>query len=63
MRSANGRDPSTNSRATAHSAEQRETMRHGLRILARMVARAYLRRQASRSGVAPRPHAEDEDGD
>ena len=38
-------------------------MRRGLRILARMIARAHLRRQASRSGAALRPPAEDEDGD
>ena len=69
MRRANGGNPLTNRRATAkrgsptHSAEERETVRRGLRILARMIARAHLRRQASRSGAAPRPPAEDEDGD
>ena len=69
MRSANGRNPSTNRRATAeltsppYSAEQRETLRRGLRILVRMIARAHLRRQASRSGAAPKPPAEDEDGE
>ena len=69
MRSANGENPPTNRRATAkrgsltYSPEQRETMRRGLRILARMIARAHLRRQASRSGAALRPPVEDEDGD
>ena len=68
MRSANGRKPPTNRRATpsnprtapkrgspTYTAEQRETMRRGLRILARIIARAHLRRQASRSGAAPEP--------
>ena len=53
MRSADGENPPPNRRATAkrgsptYSPEQRETMRRGLRILARMIARAHLRRQAS----------------
>ncbi len=69
MRSANGGNPPTNRRATArrgsptHSADQQETVRRGLRILARMIARAHLRRQASRSAAAPRPPADQEDGD
>ena len=69
MRSVNGESSPTNRRATArlvsptHSADQQETVRRGLRILARMIARAHLRRQASRSGAALRPPAEDEDGD
>ena len=63
MRSANERKPSTNRRTTAYSAEERETLRRGLRIIARMIARAHLRRQASRSVAAPRPTVEDEDGD
>lgn len=55
MRSANGRRPPDNRRTTAergspsYSAEQRETVQRGLRILARMIARAHLRRQASRA--------------
>ena len=61
MRRADGRKPSTDRRATAYTAEQRETLRRGLRILARMIARAHLRRQESRSGAAPEPPAEDED--
>ena len=60
MRSANERNPSTNRRTTAYTAEERETLRRGLRILARMIARAHLRRQESRSAAAPRPSAEDE---
>ena len=69
MRSANGENPQTNRRAAArrgsptHSAEERETVRRGLRILARMIARAHLRRQASRSAAAPRPPTEGEEGD
>lgn len=76
MRNANGGNPSTNRRATvsnpriepgrgspAYTAEERETVRLGLRILARMIARAHLRRLASRSGPETRPPAEGEDGD
>ena len=48
---------------TMHSAEERETLRRGLRILARMIARAHLRRLASRAAVAHRSSVEDEDGD
>ena len=44
----------------AYTAEERETLRRGLRILARMIARAHLRRHASQSAAAPRPSAEDE---
>lgn len=39
---------------TAGTAEHRKTMRDGLRILARIVARAHLRQQAER-GSAPAP--------
>ena len=60
MRRANGRKPSRDQRATAYTAEQQETLRRGLRILARMIARAHLRRQESRPAAAPRPSAEDE---
>ena len=63
MRSANERNPSRDQWATAYSAEERETLRRGLRIIARMIARSHLRRQASRSGAEPRPPAEDEGGD
>ena len=63
MRRANGQNPSRDQRATAYSAEQQETLRRGLRILARIIARAHLRRQESRSGAAPGPTAEDEDED
>ena len=37
-----------------HIAEQRETVRQGLRILARIIARTHLGRQADRSS-APAP--------
>ena len=60
MRRTNGRNPSRDQGATAYSAEQQETLRRGLRILARMIARAHLRRHASQSAAAPRPSAEDE---
>ena len=63
MRSANESNPSTNRRATAYTAEQRETLRRGLRIIARMIARAHLRRLESRSVAALRPTVEDDDGD
>ena len=59
MRSANGRNPSTGRRTTAergspsYSAEQRETVQRGLRIIARMIARAHLRRQALRAETEP----------
>ena len=55
MRSANGQNPPTNRRATArresptYSAEQRETARRGLRILARVISRVHLHRHASGS--------------
>ena len=47
----------------AYTAEQQETLRRGLRILARIIARAHLRRLAARSTAAPRPPTEGEDGD
>ena len=63
MRKANGRKPSRDQRATAYTAEQQETLRRGLRILARIIARSHPRRQESRSTAAPRPPTEGEDGD
>ena len=63
MRRTNGRNPSRDQQTTAYSAEERETLRRGLRILALMIARAHLQRQASRSAAAPRPPAEDENDD
>ena len=63
MISANERDQSTDRQATAYSAERRETVRRGLRILARMIARSHLRRQASRSLPAPRSPAQRDDSD
>ncbi len=45
------RDPSSPKSATAaYTAEQQERMQRGLRILARMIVRAHLRREASRAG-------------
>jgi len=41
-----------------HTAREREKMRTGLRILARIIARAHLRRQASRTASAPPPEQE-----
>ena len=38
---------------TAYTAEQRERMQRGLRILARMIVRAHLQKVASRAGPAP----------
>ena len=55
--------PTAEQRTPAYSAEQREILRRGLRIMARMIVRAHLQRLASRSGVAPSPPAEREDGD
>ena len=59
MRSVNGRRPPDNRRTTpergspTYSAEQRETVQRGLRILARIIARAHLRRQALRAETEP----------
>ena len=61
MRNANERNPSTDSRATAYTAGRQETVRRGLRILARMIARAHLRRQADRHRDAPRRSVQSED--
>ena len=36
-----------------YTAEQREIMQQGLRILARIIARTHLRREASRTESAP----------
>ena len=77
MSGANGRNPSANRRAAAsnpgtgpglgspaYTAEERETMRRGLRILARIIARVHLGQPESpRSGPEARPPAEGEDGD
>ena len=38
-----------------HTAEQRERMQAGLRILARIIARSHLRRQAARAALEPPP--------
>jgi len=66
MRSDKERSSSTNRRATAerrpveYTAEQRERMRRGLRIMARIIARAHLQRQASPPGATPEDCARDE---
>ena len=39
--------------STAYTAEQRDQMQRGLRILARMIIRAHLRREASRARPSP----------
>ena len=63
MRGANGQYPSPKRRTTAeraspaYSAEERETLRRGLRIIARIIARAHLRRKE------PGQTAKGEDGD
>ena len=38
---------------SAYTAEQRETIRLGLRVLAKIIARVHLRRQAARRGPPP----------
>ena len=51
-------DLRTRTGPAAYTAAQRKTMRQGLRILARIIASAHLRRQADRSSTAaPRPAA------
>ena len=39
--------------STAYTAKQREQLQRGLRILARMIVRAHLRREASRAESSP----------
>ena len=39
--------------SAAYTADQREQMQQGLRILARMIVRAHLRRKASRAFSSP----------
>ena len=59
MRSADRKKPSTcfpaspNRPLEAYTAEQREQMKRGLRILARMIVRVHLRQEASRAASAP----------
>ena len=38
-----------------YSPQQREQVREGLRVLARIIARAYLHRQADRADLPPPP--------
>ena len=59
-RRATGR-PAANPAATlqGYTAEQREALQLGLRVLARIIARAHLRRRAARtSTAAPGPPPE-----
>ena len=69
MRRADRRTPSERNptappgSSTAYTTAQREQLQRGLRILARMIVRAHLRRQASRPGAAPGMSAEDWAGD
>ena len=60
MRRDNGRNLSKDPRRHANSAEQRETLRQGLRILARVIARTHLCRQASGAEPAPSPSIQGE---
>ena len=59
MRRVNRRGPSTRTPASpkrssaVYTTEQRDQLQRGLRILARMVAHAHLRREASRNAPAP----------
>ena len=47
--------------APHHTDAQRETMQAGLRVLAKIIARAHLKRQAERSGApASGPSSDDE---
>ena len=48
-----GADAHTVARPPDYTAEQWETARRGLRILAKIIARAHLRRQAVRCGAIP----------
>ena len=63
-RKSSNRRPGTTGRKTPrgtspqHTDAQRETMQTGLRILARIVARAHLRRQAERDTREPPPEPE-----
>ena len=38
-----------------HTAQERERMQTGLRILARIIARAHMRREADRADLSPPP--------
>ena len=76
MRGANGRNLPANRRAAAskpgseaalgspaYTAEVQEKVRCGLRIMARIIARSYLRQREPGSGPETRPPAEGEDRD
>ncbi|MDE2844076.1 MAG: hypothetical protein OXN21_11930 [Chloroflexota bacterium] len=59
MRRADGKRTSTRITgspkrlSTAYTAEQRDRIQRGVRILARMIVRAHLRREASRAEPSP----------
>ena len=76
MSGANRRNPSTNRRAAvsnpgtgpgqgspARTAEEQDTVRRGLHILARIIARVHLGQQPSQPGPETGPPVEGEDGD
>ena len=55
-RTSTGNPNSPKSSTAAYTTEQRQRMRRGLRILARMIVRTHLRREASRLGSSlPEP--------
>ena len=68
MRSTSRRSPPTDRQTTAerasptYSAEERETVQRGLRIIARMITRAHLRRQALRADTEPETPKDGEAG-
>ena len=45
--------PATRTEKPVYTAVQQETMRAGLRVLARIIARAHLRREASGNALEP----------
>ena len=55
------REAASKSVSPQHTAEQRAQMQTGLRILARIIARAHLRQQST--GAAPEPPPDQEAGD
>jgi len=58
---AGATDPSARTEGPVYTAKQRETMQQGLRILARIIARAHLKRQSSLPESAPSPEPRDGD--
>ena len=68
MKRANRKKPSkgvatSSNESSAHTAEQREQMQRGLRILARMIVRAHLRGELPRAALpSPKPSSEKASG-